>query len=357
MTRIIMQIHIILLSFVYAPHAFAECTLSINGLGANQEIIIDAENINNSTSMKVVSFSVENSSNSDCYYFITMNEGGAGDISYNRQAYITHALPAMFQNSNGDSISYQLYSESVMASNIVKSLNHAVFQQNVLGPRLIQAGQTVSESFIIHVPAQELPNLVAESYQDDIIMTVYQNPDTSIDFVNDCPTCIEGEKFTLNIRFDITNYITLSIGNDYNPNTRTALLDFGELESSKEKSFNVYVGGRTGSGSPCTISISSENGSKLTRQNLIGAQDLEDAHVTYTIQAAANLGSPSVSASIDVSTPNTPVNLATSSTQFLCGSNDKGIMGVEITITIGAVDRQNAGLYRDTITIEATIGL
>lgn len=357
MNQLILYMNFILLTFLCSPNAFAECVLSFNGLGSNQYVVLDAENIKNNTLTQVVSFRVENAGASECYYFITMDEGGAGDISYNRQAYITHDLPTIFQNSNGDSISYQLYSQSVMASNIVKSLNHAVFQQNVLGPRRIQAGQTVSESFVIHVPAQALPNLIAESYQDDILLTLYQHPSTAVDFVNDCPTCIEEESLSLNIQFGITNYVTLSIGNDYNPNTRNALLDFGALETGKEESFNIYVGGRTGSGSACSITIQSENGSKLVRENLIGETDSAESRVPYTVYAKPNTGSPNVSSSIDVSIPNIPVKIATSNAQLLCGNNDKGIMGVEVYITIGEVNRKDAGLYRDTITIEATIGL
>lgn len=355
MARLI-QAHFILLAFLFAHPSFADCKLSFNGLATNQYVVVDAETINKSTLTKTVNFTVENTSASDCYYFITMDEGGAGNLSYNRQAYITHALPVMFQNANSDSIAYQLYSQSVMASNIVKSLNHAVFQQNVLGPRLIRAGQNVSESFLVHVPAQPLPNLIAESYQDDVMLTMYQSPTATIDFVNDCPTCVEEEQQPLNIQFGIMNYVTLSIGNSYNPNTRSALLDFGELETSKEESFSVFVGGRTGSGSACSIAISSENGSKLVREDIIGAPK-ENERVNYTIRAQSDIGSPTVSTSIDLSTPNVPVNLATSSTPFLCGGNNKGIMGVEVYITIGDVDRKKSGIYRDTITIEATIGL
>ena len=211
MKRLFIQFYIILLTLFFSRVAVAECRLSFNGLGPTQYMIVDAENISKMVHTKTVNFTVENTSGSDCYYFITMDEGGAGDINYNRQAYITHALPAMFQNANSDSISYQLYSQAVMTSNIVKSLNHAVFQQNVLGPRLIRAGQTVSERFLIHIPAQSLPNLIAESYQDDIILTLYQSPNALIDFVNDCPTCTEEGQQPLNIQVGITNYVTLSL--------------------------------------------------------------------------------------------------------------------------------------------------
>ena len=356
MTRLIMSIQFILFTFLCARSSLADCQLSFNGIGTNQYIVVDAENINKSTLTKSVSFTVENASSSDCYYFITMDEGGAGDISYNRQASITHALPIMFQNTNSDGISYQLYSQSVMASNIVKSLNHAVFQQNVLGPRLIRSGQTLSERFLIHVPAQSLPNLIAESYQDDVMLTLYQSPTAAIDFVNDCTHCIEEGQQPLNIQFGIMNYVTLSIGNNYNPNTRSALLDFGELQTSKEESFEIFVGGRTGDGSACSITISSENGSKMVREDVVGTPKANE-EVKYTIRAQSDIGSPTVSTNIDVSAPNIPVHLATSSTPFLCGSNNKGVMGVEVYITIGDVEQKKSGFYRDTITIEATIGL
>ena len=355
MTRL-MYVPFIFITLLFSRSSFADCQLSLNGIATNPYVVVDAESIDRSTITKTVNFNVENSSSSDCYYFITMDEGGAGNISYNRQAYITHALPAMFQSSNSDRISYQLYSQSVMSTDIVKSLNHAVFQQNVLGPRLIRAGQTLTESFLIHVPAQPLPNLIAESYQDDITLTLYQNPTAAIDFVNDCPTCIEEKQQVLNIQFGITNYVSLSIGNNYNPNANTKLLDFGKLESNKEESFEVFVGGRTGSGSACSVTIRSENGSKLVLEDLEQAPT-EDEQIRYTVRAQADIGSPIVASNINISAPNMPVNLATSSTPFLCGDNNKGIMGVEVYVIIGDVEQKTAGIYRDTIIIEATIGL
>ena len=63
--------------------------------------------------------------------------------------------------------------------------------QNVLGSQQILAGQTLNESFIIHVPNQNLPDIIAEGYADGVIMTLYQNPNAVIDFANDCPTCTE----------------------------------------------------------------------------------------------------------------------------------------------------------------------
>ena len=83
MNRLIMYINIILLTFLLPHNAFAECVLSFNGLGSNQYIVLDAENISSHVVTQVVSFTVENSSSSECYYFIAMDEGGAGDISYN----------------------------------------------------------------------------------------------------------------------------------------------------------------------------------------------------------------------------------------------------------------------------------
>jgi len=330
--------------------------LSFGGLATNQIIVVNAETINSNSQTRTINFNVENSGNSDCYYFITINEGVTGDINYNRQAQITHALPAIFQQADQDTISYQLYSQSVTASNIVKTLNHAVFSQNVLGPFHIRAGQSLSESFLIHIPTQTLPNLIAESYEDDVRLTLYQSPNALIDFVNDCPTCTEESQHPLNIQFEVMDYVTLSIGDSYNPSMRQALLDFGELQSNKQQSFEVYVGGRSGSGSTCAITIRSENGSKLLREDVVGS--LQDNYeVGYLVHAQGDMGSPTIASNIDLSNPNIPVKLATSSVPFLCGNNSKGVMIVKVYITIGDIEKKLSGVYRDTLTVEVTIGL
>lgn len=340
---------------VLSNEAQATCNLSISGLSPNQLEILDAADMNSSTKTKTVTFNINNSGTSDCYYFMTIDEGVSGDINYDRIAKITYPLPSMFQPANTDSITYQLYSQSVTASNIVKTLNHAVFQQNVLGPRQIQAGQTLSESFLIHVPLQILPSIIAESYSDDVVLRLYEHPNSSIDFVNDCPTCTEVSNQPINIQFEITEYVTISLGNKYNPNSGYAMLDFGELESNEQQSFEVYVGGRTGGGNACTVSIHSENGSKLVHENVSGAPQSYD-QVDYSVQAVGSLGAPNVSSSIDLSTPNTPVNLATSSSALLCGNNNMGVMGVDVNVIIGDVNKKRSGIYRDTITIDVTIG-
>ena len=341
---------------MYPHSAFAECRLSFRGLATNLYATIDAEHIHRNSLTKTINFTVENSGSSDCYYFVTIDEGMSGDINYDRQAQVTHVLPTTLQAPSGEGIAYQLYSQSVIASNIVKTLEDAVFNQNVLGPRQIQAGKTLSESFLLHVPTQTVPNLIAESYADDVILTLYQNSDAAIDFVQDCPTCIEEEQQPLNIQFGMTDYVTLSLGNPYNQNTRQALLDFGELEPHKQQSFEVYVGGRSGSGGTCSVTISSEYGSRLVREDVTGQPKSHD-EVAYGIHAQVDMGNPIVPTKIDISIPNQPVSLATSSVPFLCGNNNQGVMAIDVYITIGDIDRKISGIYRDTITVEAKIGL
>ena len=346
----------IALMMLYGNQAAAECNLSFSGLTANQTIEVNAASINTTTVSKTINFNVDNSGSLDCYYFITIDEGVSGDINYNRWAKITHALPALFQRANNDAISYQLYSQTIIPSNIVKTLNHAVFDQNVLGPFQIRAGQTVSESFLINVPTQSLPNLIAESYQDDVTLTLYKNPNASIDLINDCPTCTEESRQPLNLQFRLTDYVTLSIGDTYDPYSRQGLLDFGELETSQQQSFSVYVGGRTGSGNACSVTISSLNGSKLVRDDVFGTQQSHD-EISYTVTAQPGLGGAIVPATIDLSAPNTAVKLATASQSLICGNNSSGVMAVDVSVTIGSVDNKVSGTYRDTITVVATIGL
>lgn len=336
--------------------AHAECRLAFRGLPRTQYFTVDAETIDSNAITKTMNFTVENSGDSTCYYFVTINEGISGDITYNRQARITNAVPSVFQQANHDTISYQLYSQSIMQNNIVKTLDHAVFDQNVLGPHQIKPGQTLSESFLIHVPRQNLPNLIAESYSDEVELKLYQNLQPSLDLVNDCSRCVEEDSQPLNLQFGIMDYVTLSIGKSYNPNTRQSLLDFGELLPNKQESFEVYVGGRTESSNTCSVTIASENGSKLKRKDVLGLPKKSD-FIDYTVQAQSNMGSPIVEGNINLSTPNTPVNLATSSVPFRCGDNNKSMMAVDVSITIGDVEQKNAGIYRDTLVIEVLIGL
>ena len=356
MIRSVIHAALIFFSLFFSQIAYADCRLSFQGLSTNQFLLVNAETIQTDSMSKYLSFMVENRGNSDCYYFVTIDEGGSGDISYHRQAKITHNLPSVFQQANSDFISYQLYSQTLAESDIIKTLDHAVFVHNVLGPRQIRAGQTLSESFLIHVPAQTLPTLIAESYADDLMLTLYQNLDGSIDLVNDCPTCVEVSQHPLNIQFGMTDYVTLSIGSSYNLKKKQAVLDFGELQTNKEQSFEVYVGGRSGSGSTCSVTIRSENGSKLVRRDIVGKPKIND-EVQYSVHAQSEMGSPVVSSNIDLSTPGKPAILAVSSEPFLCGSNTQGMMGIDVYITIGEVEKQISGVYRDTLIVEVTIGL
>lgn len=357
MLRLIIQTCALFLAVsLFSSNAFAECSLSLQNLPSKYFFSVDAETINTLSLTKTISFTVENSGASECYYFVAIDGGGSRDLAYNRQASITYALPAIFQHANSDSFSYQLYSKAVTTSNIIKSLDDATFEQNVLGPRHIKAGEIVLESFVVHVPRQTLPNLIAESYDDNLMLTLYQNPNASIDFINDCPTCSIANQQSFNIQFGITEYVTLSIGSAYNPNTKQALLDFGELESNKQRSFEVYVGGRSGSGSTCSVTISSENGSKLILKDRRKSPQNFDK-IDYTVYVQSEMGNPVIPNNIDLSAPNVPVLLATSSESFLCGNNNQGVMAVDVIITIGEVERKTSGIYRDTLTIEAKIGL
>ena len=356
MRHFILQICTFLGMFLCSTNVFAKCDLFFRGVNTNQSIVVDADTIHKMAQTKMLSFNVENTGTSDCYYFVTMNEGMSGDILYNRQAKITHALPVVFHQANNESILYQLYSHSVIDSNIIKSLDQAMFVQNVVGVRKINAGQTMTESFLLHVPAQRLPNLIAESYDDDVVLTLYQSPDDLIDFANDCPLCFEEDNISLNLQFPITDYVTLSLGRGYNPNTHQSFLDFGELESNEKESFSIYVGGRSGSGNACSVTIRSEKGSKLVRKDVVGEATIND-EVYYTVQAEPEMGDPLVSTNIDVSIPLKPVILATASEPFICGTNAQGMMGINVFITIGDVDGKTTGIYHDTITVEAMIGL
>lgn len=359
MLRFFIQCCVLLCVLVYGTTASAACNLQITGLSSNQTVVLDADTIGTTDVTSTVNFIVQNTGTSSCYYFLTMDEGVSLVHEYNRYASITHALPALFRQANSEIILYQVYSQAVTANDIVKTLDHAQVAQNVLGPQEILAGQSLAESFIIHVPAQALPDLVAESYADLVMLTLYQNPDAVIDFANDCPTCTEVSEQPLVFQFEITDFATLAIGDQYNTATsQAATLDFGVLYTNKTDYFSVYVGGRTGSGSVCTVTMSSANGSKLVRQDITGAPQPHDM-IDYTVSATGTIGSPNVAATIDLSTANTPVNLASSSVPFVCGDNDQGVMGMDVTVTIGTVDTTTlfGGTFQDVITIEATIGL
>lgn len=357
MFRVVIQFCILLFILLISPNAFATCNLQVAGLATTQTVQIDADTIGSTSVTVTVNFTVQNTGSSACYYFLTMDEGGVGVHEYNRYANITHALPDLYGQANSNWISYQVYSQSVASNNIVKTLDDAQAAQNVLGSQQILAGQTLNESFTIHVPNQNLPDIIAEGYADGVIMKLYQNANSIIDFANDCPTCTEVSSRPIQFEFQVTDFATLAIGDHYDISNRQAMLDFGVLQSNQSDSFTVYVGGRATSGT-CTVTISSENGSKLIRQKISGAPQSHD-EIPYTVSAAGTIGGPNVAASIDLSTANAAVNLATSSVPFVCGSNNQGVMGMDVTITLGTVDTSTlyGGIFQDVITIEAIVGL
>ena len=357
MFRIIVQFCLLLFMLLISPNAFATCNLQVAGLATTQTVQIDADTIGATAVTVTVNFTVQNTGSSSCYYFLTMDEGGVGVHEYNRYANITHSFPDLYGQANSDLISYQVYSQSVAANNIVKTLDDAQAAQNVLGSQQILAGQTLNESFTIHVPNQNLPDIIAEGYADGVIMTLYQNPNAVIDFANDCPTCTEVSSRNVQFEFQVTDFATLVIGDQYDIPNSQAMLDFGVLRTNQEDYFTVFVGGRASSGT-CTVTISSANGSKLIRQDISGSPQSHD-EIPYTVAAAATIGGPNVSASIDLSTANSAVSLATSSVPFVCGNNNQGVMGMDVTVTIGTVDTTTlyGGTFQDTITIEAIVGL
>ena len=146
--------------------------------------------------------------------------------------------------------------------------------------------------------------MIAESYQDDVTLRLYKNANAVIDFVNDCPTCVEEDQHLLGIRFSITDYVTLSIGDSFVPGKSQALLDFDALESNKQRSFDMHIGGRAGQGR-CAVTIRSENGSKLIREDVaMGAKSRDEIH--YRVRASPEMGSPIVQKDIDVPFPINP---------------------------------------------------
>ena len=124
-----------------------------------------------------------------------------------------------------------------------------------------------------------------------VIMTLYQNPNAVIDFANDCPTCTEVSSRNLQFEFQVTDFATLVIGDQYDISNSQAMLDFGVLRTNQEDYFTVFVGGRASSGT-CTVTISSANGSKMIRQGISGAPQSHD-EIPYTVSAAATAGTSS----------------------------------------------------------------
>ena len=124
-------------------------------------------------------------------------------------------------------------------------------------------------------------------------MTLYQNPNAVIDFANDCPTCTEVSTRPVQIDFQVTDFATLVIGEQYDIPNSQAMLDFGVLRTNQTDYFTVFVGGRASSGT-CSVTISSANGSKLIRQGITGTPQSHD-EIPYTVSAAATIGGPNVS--------------------------------------------------------------
>ena len=92
------------------------------------------------------------------------------------------------------------------------------------------------------------------------------------------------------------------------------------------------------------------------REDVLGTQQGYD-EISYSVTAQAGMGGAIVPATIDLSTPNAAVKLATASQPLICGNNSSGVMSIDVSVTIGSVDNKVSGTYRDTITVVATIGL
>ena len=269
----------------------------------------------NPTIQSTVSINRRNSQSSNCStYFLAFTSSLLGN--YNRYARNT---------MNGGKIYYNLYKFS-NSTGILKGVSDISSPDETFSGII---GKNQTNTYSYYMSLSPLGNIAPHAgvYYDDVKIEAYTGT-----YTNKGP--YENHR-NLNIYIVVPKFTSLSLvdtGGSYDPGRTFKTLDFGELTTGKELSFDTRVVSNAG----YRLKISSANNGKLSRNRSF------DRHssIHYRFYANGNL------INLDDSS-NSPVTIATGS-----GVTSADGAKIPIRVLIGKVDNSKSpGVYQDYITL------
>jgi hypothetical protein len=305
-------LNVFALFFLSAPFAsvFADCGYSLD----TPSITYNVSDYN-PTLQSTVSVTRNKDNGSPCNNeFLAFTKGGAG--SYNRHA---------ANLANGNLIYYNIYKNNNLTGVLKESSDISSPDETFFGS--ITKNQTnFYPLYMALAPFGSNPP-AAGTYFDDIQVQAYSGTYTNIN-------SYEGYK-DLNIYIVVSKFTSLSLvdtGGVYDPALTSKTLDFGELTTGEELSFDVRVVSNAG----YNLKISSSNNGVLQRTGGTGATS-QIGYNFYANGTQIGLGSSSGS----------PITIASGS-----GVTSSQGVRVPIRVVIGTVDiNKDPGTYQDYITL------
>ncbi len=305
-----MKLNFALVIFFLSSKTFAACGYSLSA----PAIIYTASDINPRTSYPVT-LSRTNTGGSSCKNFtIGFSKGGAN--SYNRRA--TNSLV-------GATLAYNLYKTATSTSSL-RLLTDASSNAQLLSGTIAKNSSTPLNYYFALGSIGSVATVRAGIYQD--LITLEARSGTYLD--DKGPEASQ----TLPISIIIPKIASLSLvntGGVYDSASTSKTLDFGELATNEELSFDVIVLSNAG----YQLSVSSANNQIM---KLSGSSSSTDTQINYNFYANSILK-----------------NLATSATSAVLLSNGTGVTPaqgarVPIKVVIQSVDDKVEGVYQDYLT-------
>ncbi|MET0155136.1 MAG: spore coat protein U domain-containing protein [Rickettsiales bacterium] len=263
--------------------------------------------------VQTLSFSVGGGASvANCNYFVTLSAGQSGGFTTRKMAQSTNNL------------NYNVYIDAAK-SKVIKSVTTATASEVLTGsfPVLLGTNQTNPHRlYWTASPGQVVPASASRYVDSNLTLSLYTGLLLGIYVLADSKTVTFQAKAESSIDLSLVD-----TGSAFALGDATQLVDFGNLESGKKKSFDLVVRSNAG----YRVSLSSQNGQKLKRQN---ASDL----IPYSLKLGGS--------TVNLSSAGVAVQALANSALT---SNAGSAFPFEVTIgTLGAHER--AGSYSDVVT-------
>lgn len=294
----------------FSHQLMALCNFNLTSNAINETV----SNINLDTVQTLTISRPNGTSYSTCsnaYFFFSKGQAG----QYNRKAI----------NSFNEVVNYNLYKNSGQFG-LLKDYMDFNSVNDYITATMQNPNVSVQSQFYFYLPASTLAATRSGIYTDNIQLNVFRGSNNSqwgyFEFTRNIPIII-----------NVPKSINISLVNSGSPidlNSTFKNLDFGDLETNEEMSFDMMIASNAG----FKISFSSLNNGSL--KNTINANT-----ISYSLKVQGN-----------------SVNLQNSSTvpvQVASGSGVTGAAGARlpVSVKIGTVNDSLWGDYQDYITITA----
>jgi hypothetical protein len=287
-------------------------TVTFQG-GSGQYAVFDSAEY-----LQTVNFRVQGSPLiSACNYFVTLSAGQSGNFSQRELRRSTFTL------------NYNAYTNA-SKSNILKALPTATSSETISGsfPALGGSNQTADHSFVWTIDPLQIVPASTTSYSDtNLTINLYSGT-----ILNN--TLLDTETITFQSRAESSVDLSLvdsSASFDINDTLQT--VDFGTLETGKQRSFDIIVRSNDG----YHVTMRSENLQQMIHEDAPGITST----INYTVKLASSAIDLTTGSAVEIatSTGTTPV----SGTRF------------PIDFTISPLSGMEAGgNYSDVIVVEVT---